>query len=178
MIGSASQSLIVQILYAGVIAPVLMRMLRFSASRRYANRKEQREHDGHDPARMPQREALAECRDGAPLDRGSHAGGRQGVSAVEGSQAVTGLAGGTPCKPDTTGRRQGRCSRSRRCVGSYRVMAVRRVSTESGTSPDGCVGRTAVRGDLDPEQRPPVHPVACFVRYKIGLRKVRNEVSY
>ena len=80
-----SQSLIVQIFYAGVIVSVLVRMLRFSASRRYANRKEQREHDGHDPACMPQREALAECRDGTALDRGGDTGSRQGVSAVEGS---------------------------------------------------------------------------------------------
>jgi hypothetical protein len=36
-----------------------------------------REHDGHDPARMPQREALAECRDGAPLDRGGAKGFRR-----------------------------------------------------------------------------------------------------
>ncbi len=53
MIGTACQFLIVQIFYAGVIVPLLLRMLRFSASRRYANRKEQREHDGHDPARVP-----------------------------------------------------------------------------------------------------------------------------
>ena len=34
---------------------------------------------------LPQREALAECRDGAALDGGGHARSRQGVSAAEGS---------------------------------------------------------------------------------------------
>jgi hypothetical protein len=37
-----------------------------------------REHDVHDPVGLPQREALAECRDGAALDGGGNARSRQG----------------------------------------------------------------------------------------------------
>ena len=110
-------------------------MLRFSASRRYANRKEQREHDGHDPERVPQCGALAECCDGAALDRGGDARGCQRVSAALGPQATARLAGGTARDPGAPRRRQRRCFRSRRCVGSGQAMAVRSVSTESGTSP-------------------------------------------
>src|SRR6185312_5733513 len=59
-----------------------------------------REHDGHDPARVPQREALAQCRDGVAVDWRSDARGSQRVPATEGSQAVAGLASGIDRDPN------------------------------------------------------------------------------
>ena len=47
-----------------------------------------REHDGHHASRLPQREALAKCRDGAALDRRRHDGGGQGLPTPEGLQAA------------------------------------------------------------------------------------------
>ncbi len=42
-----------------------------------------REHERHHPTRLPQRQTLARCQDGAALDRGRHDRGRQGLQATE-----------------------------------------------------------------------------------------------
>ena len=56
-----------------------------------------REHDGHHPARLPQRQTLARCINGTALDRSGNAGGNQGLSAIEGTQAAAAAPCGTRC---------------------------------------------------------------------------------
>ena len=47
-----------------------------------------RKHDGHHPAGEPKRQTLAQCFNGAALDRGGHAGGQKGVPPHQCLQAV------------------------------------------------------------------------------------------
>src|SRR5271156_3267276 len=51
-----------------------------------------REHAGHDPPRLPQRQTLAGCIDGIALDRGGGAGSRQVLPATESVQAASAAA--------------------------------------------------------------------------------------
>src|SRR6516165_6162853 len=85
---------------------------------------------------MPQREALARCADGAALDGCGDAGSGEGVSTIEGSQATAGAAEGVGCAGGTERHRHGPCAGCDGCVECYWAMAVRQVSTESGTFPD------------------------------------------
>ena len=58
-------------------------------------------HDGHDPPRHPQREALAQQQNGVAVGRRWHDGGRQGLPQAQGSQAVADPSGGAdrPSEP-------------------------------------------------------------------------------
>ncbi len=47
-----------------------------------------REHDGHRASRLPQREAMAQCRDGAALDGRRHVGSCQGLPPPESLQGL------------------------------------------------------------------------------------------
>src|SRR6516164_10499721 len=84
---------------------------------------------------MPQREALARCADGVALDGCGDAGSGEGVSTIEGSQAAAGAAGGVGCAGGTERHRYDPCAGCSGCVECYWAMAVRQVSTESGTFP-------------------------------------------
>src|SRR6516164_8910131 len=85
---------------------------------------------------MPQREALARCADGVALDGCGDAGSGEGVSTIEGSQAAAGAAGGVGCAGGTERHRYDPCAGCSGCVECYWAMAVRQVSTESGTFPN------------------------------------------
>ena len=63
---------------------------------------------GTHPARLPQREALARCLDGAALDRGGDAGSGQGVPPAESAQATAGAARRTRSLASSANKQLGR----------------------------------------------------------------------
>ena len=69
-----------------------------------------REHDGDDPTRHAQREAVAKRQDGPALGRRRHDRSGQGLSKAQGSQAIADPQGRPSC-PSTAPCRKARCPR-------------------------------------------------------------------
>ena len=69
-----------------------------------------REHDGHDPARHAQRQAMAKRQDGPAMGRRRHDRGGQGLPQAQGSQAATDPAS-RPRRSSGAPRRKARCPR-------------------------------------------------------------------
>jgi hypothetical protein len=64
-----------------------------------------REHDGDRASHLPQRQAMAKCRDGTALDSCRHVGGGQGIPSIESLQAAAGSQSCT-CRPSIQIRHQ------------------------------------------------------------------------